>query len=176
MKFKYDLTGHLFHCYNVVYGILLRRKRIKKYDTKKVDGYLRSSLLLFGLVFFLFLLMVIFSMAGVPAMVFDIATWLLTCLVFLLSLYYLTFYITFLSNRKQSHKGVLSIEDDGICDTSACNISIKFSWQAVENIVVKKNVVVVFGEYPVILFATITHPKKFVEEVKKYTDRIVVVK
>lgn len=175
MKIKYDIGDNFYKYLNIALGIYTSKKSLQKNPNKKIRSYTRTGLYYTCMALLLWIAGTILFTIHHNRIFLEIFSSIMGALGIVIITYYIVFIITYFSNRKKVHSGILTISKEIITDVSNDNLSIQFGWDKVEFIVVTDDELVIVSNFQWYLFADIENKKEIVEGIKKCNKDVILI-
>jgi len=182
MKFKYDLSGFAFKCMNLAYGIYFNKKILKKYKNKKNHGFV-FYMIMSMLLLFLMLIVVSCIIGFINPDKANDEQFLkifsnIFAYLFVIPFFFLGYFIInyIILKIRKLYEGTIIVDETGIGDISE-EFLIKFTWNKIDSIFILEGLIVIICNSHVfqIIYANIKNQKKFINEVKKYSEKTLIV-
>lgn len=179
MKFNYDIKNNFFKVYNIINGVYMMKKTLKKYPNKKVKGYVFYLLLLLLSMFLCFLIICVFIGLNSSEINHEkniqITTKIFGYLFCVPLLFLLIFMIGYWTENKRFKKGTLVVEDDGLLDSSD-GMTLKYDWNKIDFVFFLKDLVIIIPKDKfIIMYMTLKNPKRLLSAIKKKNKDILLI-
>ncbi len=179
MKFNYNIKNNFFKVYNIVNGVYMMKKALKKHPDKKVKGYLFYMLSLLLIIFLCFLIICVFIGLNSSEVDYEknikIPTKIFSYLFCVPLLLLLIFMIGYWTENKRFKKGTLVVEDDGLLDYSD-GMTLKYDWNKIDFVFFQKDLVIIIPKDTfIIMYMTLKNPKRLLSAIKKKNKDILLI-
>lgn len=175
MKIKYNLEYNYFDLYNEAQGVINFKQSVYKNEYKPIKSYTANglSLVKYTLIIFLILLLLMFINK----------TWLLTKIIgFIFAasfaitfIYYIIFIIFYNTEKMRCHHGELTINKNGILDTTDDGIRIGLPWHLIEALIITDKVLIFTSKTMTFYFIESSHVDEVKEAIKTYQSALKII-
>lgn len=171
MKINCDISKQYFPCYDEAKGVALKKKQILKNKNAKVLSYMQQVLLKFFLIAILnFFFAILLGDSYYPCFI----------LILILDDIFVLFHFietikTYLIRKNQKFKNTIKLEESGLIDQSYFGIEMKFSWDKIKAVVIKKYSITILTDTPCFFYFDTSKKEKIKEIIKKYSPKTLII-
>lgn len=173
MKIELGLEDNTWKVLDEVYWILKNRKVFKKNKKCEISTYTKYMFEINMIYLFIMLLGVLFFvLADSKSFVFFTLLCVILGILLLWDIY--TLYCIY--RKTKNSDGYIELSEDGILDFSN-GISLSFSWEKVDYVVVgKESLVITFDATSLCFYLNVKYADDFIKEIRKYVKHLRVFK
>ncbi len=168
MKIKYNLEYNYFEFYNEAQGIVNFKQGVYKNEYKALKNYTSNGLLLAKYTLIFFVLLLIFMLIKKEWLITKIIGFIFAASFALTFIFYLIFFLFYNSEKNRCHRGELTINKNGILDTSDDGIRIGLPWHLIEALIITDKIVCFTSKTMTFFFIESSHADEVLEAIKTY--------
>lgn len=175
MKIKYNLEYNYFEFYNEAQGIVNFKQSVYKNEYKPIKNYTCNGLSLVKLSLITCVLMLIFLFINNEWLITKVISFIFAISFALTFIFYIVFVLFYNSEKNRCHRGELTINKNGILDTSDDGVRIGLPWHLIEALIITDKVLCFTSKTIIFFFIENTHVDEVMEAVKTYQSELKVI-
>ena len=175
MKIKYNLEYNYFEFYNLAQGIVNFKQSIYKDEGKMIKSFTSKGFFLIKSSCILFLLMLIFCSMNREWLISKFLTFFFASSIALTFIFYIIFILFYNSEKNKCHRGELTINKNGILDTSDDGVRIGLPWHYIEALIISDKVLCFTSKTMTFFFIENDHVNEVIEAVKTYQRELKII-
>lgn len=170
MKIECTINNY-FKTYNEARGVVLSKKKILKSQSSKCLNYLTRNIII---------ILLIIALIALLSLTTNIYLINLIYLLILLEVITIVFAITnciilYLYRKKKNFKSIITLNKEGLTDTSFQGIKMIFSWDKIKGIVIKKYSITILTDTSCFFYFDITSKKEIIAALEKYGNKDLII-
>lgn len=175
MKIKYNLEYNYFEFYNEAQGIVNFKQSVYKNEYKPIKNYTTNGLSLVKLTLISFILMLIFMLIKKEWLITKIISFAFAASFAITFIFYIIFLSFYNTEKNRCHRGELTINKNGILDTSDDGIRIGLPWHLIEALIITDKVACFTSKTMTFFFIENTHVDEILQAVNTYQNELKVI-
>ncbi len=175
MKIKYNLEYNYFEFYNEAQGIVNFKQSVYKNEYKPIKNYTSNGLSLVKFTLISFVLMLIFMLINKEWFLTKIISFLFAASFALTFIFYILFISFYNTEKNRCHRGELTINKNGILDTSDDGIRIGLPWHLIEALIITDKIICFTSKTMTFFFIESTHVDEVLEAIKTYESELKII-
>lgn len=175
MKIKYNLEYNYFEFYNEAQGIVNFKQSVYKNEYKPIKNYTSNGLVLVRITVISFILMLIFMFIKEEWIITKIISFLFAASCALTFVFYIIFISFYNTEKNRCHRGELTINKNGILDTSDDGIRIGLPWHLIEALIITDKIICFTSKTMTFFFIESTHVNEVFEAIKTYESELKII-
>lgn len=168
MKIKYNLEYNYFEFYNEAQGIVNFKQNVYKNEYRPIKNYTSNGLSLVKFTLLSFILMLILMFINKGWIITKIVSFIFAATFALTFVFYLIFILFYNTEKNRCHRGELTINKNGILDTSDDGIRIGLPWHLIEALIITGKIICFTSKTMTFFFIESSHISEVLEAVKTY--------
>lgn len=168
MKIKYNLEYNYFEFYNEAQGIVNFKQNVYKNEYRPIKNYTSNGLSLVKFTLLSFILMLILMFINKGWIITKIVSFIFAATFALTFVFYLIFILFYNTEKNRCHRGELTINKNGILDTSDDGIRIGLPWHLIEALIITDKIICFTSKTMTFFFIESSHISEVLEAVKTY--------
>lgn len=168
MKIKYNLEYNYFEFYNEAQGIINFKQSVYKNEYKPIKSYTSNGLPIIKYTIIFFILLMILMLIKKSWLLTKIIGFIFAALFAITFIYYIIFITFYNSEKNRCHHGELTINKNGVLDTSDDGIRIGLPWHLIEALIITDKIVCFTSKTMTFFFIESTHVDEVLEAIKTY--------
>lgn len=175
MKIKYNLEYNYFEFYNEAQGIINFKQSVYKNEYKPIKSYTSNGLSIVKYTLISLVLLLIFMFINKSWLITKIIGFIFAALFAITFIYYIIFISFYNTEKSRCHHGELTINKNGILDTSDDGIRIGLPWHLIEALIITDKVLCFTSKTMTFFFIESTHVNEALEAIKTYQSDLKVI-
>ena len=175
MKIKYNLEYNYFEFYNEAQGIVNFKQSVYKNEYKPIKNYTSNGLSLVKFTLISFVLMLIFMLINKEWFLTKLISFLFAASFALTFIFYILFLSFYNTEKNRCHRGELTINKNGILDTSDDGIRIGLPWHLIEALIITDKIICFTSKTMTFFFIESTHVDEVLEAIKTYESELKII-
>ncbi|MCX4365818.1 MAG: hypothetical protein OSJ70_08630 [Bacilli bacterium] len=168
MKIKYNLEYNYFEFYNEAQGIVNFKQSVYKNEYRPIKNYTSNGASLVKLTAISFILMVVFMLIKKEWFITKLLSFIFAASFALTFIFYIIFISFYNTEKNRCHRGELTINKNGILDTSDDGIRIGLPWHLIEALIITDKIICFTSKTMTFFFIESTHVDEVLEAVHTY--------
>lgn len=170
MKIECNINNY-FKTHNEARGVVLSKRKILKNKNPKCLNYLTRNIILIILIAILVVLLFLTGNNNLRCF---------GCFLVFLEIISIIFIIIcnirmYTFRKKRNFKSIITIDKEGITDTSFMGIKMIFNWSKIKGVVIKKYSITILTDTPVYFYFDISSKKDILGAIKKYASKDLII-
>ena len=175
MKIKYNLEYNYFEFYNEAQGIVNFKQTVYKNVHKPIKSYTSNGLSLVKFTLISFVLMLIFMLIKKEWFLTKLISFVFAASFALTFIFYILFISFYNAEKNRCHRGELTINKNGILDTSDDGIRIGLPWHLIEALIITDKIICFTSKTMTFFFIESTHVDEVLEAIKTYESELKII-
>ncbi len=166
------IINNYFKTYNEAKDVANSKKKILKSQSPKCLNYLNRNIIAI-----LLIITLAASMPFTTNLCLINLIYTLILLEVITVLFAITNYImAYLYRKKRNFKSIITLNEEGLTDTSFQGIKMIFSWDKIKGIVIKKYSITILTDTPCFFYLDIKNKKDIENAIEKYASKDLIIK
>lgn len=171
MKIECTIENY-FKTYNEAKGVVLSKKKILKSKSPKCLNYLTRNIIVILLIIVLAVLIPFTTNICLISLIYI----LILLEVITISLAITNYVTLYLYRKKRNFKSIITLNKEGLTDTSFQGIKMIFSWDKIKGIVIKKYSITILTDTSCFFYLDIRNKKDIEKALDKYASKDLIIK
>lgn len=171
MKIECTIENY-FKTYNEAKGVVLSKKKILKSKSPKYLNYLTRNIIVILLIIVLAVLIPFTTNICLISLIYI----LILLEVITISLAITNYVTLYLYRKKRNFKSIITLNKEGLTDTSFQGIKMIFSWDKIKGIVIKKYSITILTDTSCFFYLDIRNKKEIEKALDKYASKALIIK
>lgn len=171
MKIECTIENY-FKTYNEAKGVVLSKKKILKSKSPKCLNYLTRNIIVILLIIVLAVLIPFTTNICLISLIYI----LILLEVITISLAITNYVTLYLYRKKRNFKSIITLNKEGLTDTSFQGIKMIFSWDKIKGIVIKKYSITILTDTTCFFYLDIRNKKEIEKALDKYASKALIIK
>lgn len=171
MKIECTIENY-FKTYNEAKGVVLSKKKILKSKSPKCLNYLTRYIIVILLIIVLAVLIPFTTNICLISLIYI----LILLEVITISLAITNYVTLYLYRKKRNFKSIITLNKEGLTDTSFQGIKMIFSWDKIKGIVIKKYSITILTDTSCFFYLDIRNKKEIEKALDKYASKALIIK
>lgn len=169
MEIKSNMKNNYLKHYNIAKGIAVNKRRVLKNKTTKVPTYLTTALITIIILTICSVLFLIIDKSKIFSSYFIISLIIYIIYIIVRTIWSYNF------KKKKNFLNIITLNEEGLTDTSFYDIKINIKWNKIKAIVIKKSTITILTDIHLYFFFDINEKDQILKAINKYNKETLII-